>query len=230
MGACLFKNAIKPEVDSAFRTLYTAPSNAASLLLQLNGSVVGASSLIGSARIFDFSENHYSYLIRNAPIPTGDAIRLIDQAKIVLEAGDRIEVKCESAFQTIDYIGSLIEDINDTSETSLGIYKNRVVPNIGNAWVQLYVAPEDKASFVLQINAANNSESGVQVSVRIWDHSQSVYATILDNAQIPTCDAIRLIDHSKIVLEAGDKLEVRCNTLGQTVDVVGSVIEDVNRI
>lgn len=226
MGNGLFKNAIKPAVGNEFQTLYAAPAGQTSLLLQLNGSVVNEAALVGSARIYDSSTNSYCYLIKDAPIPTGDAIRLIDQAKIVLEANDRIEVVCGSSSKTIDYIGSLIEDVNDVT---FGDYKNAVVPNVGTSWTTLYQAPAGKTTFCLQINAANKSQTGVQISVRIWDSSANAYASVLDNAQIPVSDAIRLIDHAKIVLEANDKLEVKCTTLGETVDVVGSLIEDVNQ-
>ena len=231
MGNSLFKNAIKPSVGNSFQTLYSAPAGQASLLLQLNGSVVGAAALVGSARIFDASDSTYSYLMKKAPIPTGDAIRLIDQAKVVLEAGDRIEIMCESPSETIDFIGSLIEDINDNSFGKfLGSYKNAIKPDVGNSWTTLYQAPANKTTFVLQINAANKSESGVQVSVRLWDDSAGLYASVLDSAPVPVADAIRLIDHAKIVLEENDRLEVKCNTLGEAVDLVGSLIEDVNQI
>jgi hypothetical protein len=300
-----FKNAIKPNVGESWTTLYAAPAGTASLVLQINGSIEATAALIGSARVFDSSTGTYSYLIKNAPIPQGDAIRLIDQAKIVLEEGDRIEVKCESpaaAFklvlagtvssvsntvtgvgtsflstvspgsilkdlasgqerrvvavssdvsltvdlpfspaldastveaefdETIDYIGSLIEDVNDTSiGFSLGTYKNSVISSVGEEWSALYETPAGMTTFVLQINAANTSESGVQVSVRLLDASENTYATVLDGAQVPIADAIRLIDHAKIVLEEGDRLEVKCSTPGETVDLVASIIQDVNR-
>lgn len=230
MTACLFKNAIKPEVGSAaWVTLCSAPADKASLVLQINGSILNDVALNGSARIYDSSADRYSYLVREAPIPQGDAIRLIDQAKIVLEANDRIEVLCNTPDKQIDFIGSFIEDINDsTSGFALGEYKNAVLSVVGNDWTDLYVAPSDMTTFVLQINAANTSNSGVQISVRIYDSSEALWATVLDSAQIPVADAIRLIDHSKIVLEPGDRIQVKCTTAG-AVDVVASLIEDVNR-
>lgn len=231
MGQSLFKNAIKPQVGNSWETLCEAPALQASLLLQLNGAVVAASNLIGSARIYDSSADTYAYLIKDAAIPTGDAIRLIDQAKVVLEAGDRIEVTCGSTGETLDFIGSFIEDINDSDAgLNLGTYKNAIVPGVGTSWTPLYQAPVDKASFFLQINAANVEDSGIQVSVRIYDSSEAAYASILNIAQVPIADAIRLIDHSKIVLEPGDRIEVKCDTPGMTVDLVGSLIEDINQV
>jgi hypothetical protein len=225
-----FKNAMKPAVGESWVTLYSAPADMASLILQINGAIAGTASLIGSARVLDSSTGTYSYLIKNAPIPQGDAIRLIDQAKIVLEANDVLEVKCESPDETIDYIGSLIEDVNDDSiGIKLGTYKNSILSDVGNEWSVLYETPADMTTFVLQINAANISESGVQVSVRLFDSSEGVHVTVLEGAQVPIADAIRLIDHSKIVLEGGDKLEVKCSTPGEAVDLVASIIEDVNR-
>lgn len=231
MGQSLFKNAIKPEVGNSWVTLYEALPAKASLLLQLNGAVVNASNLIGSARIYDSSTATYAYLIKDAAIPTGDAIRLIDQAKVVLEAEDRIEVTCVSPMETLDFTGSVIEDINDSDVGfNLGTYKNAIIPAVGNSWATLYQAPVDKAAFFLQINAANVENAGIQISVRIYDASEAAYASILNVAQVPIADAIRLIDHSKIVLEPEDRIEVKCDTLGMTVDLVGSLIEDINQI
>lgn len=231
MGNSLFKNAVKAGVEETFQTLYTAPVGHASLLLQLNGSVVGATDVIGTARIYDASQDTYSYLIKGAPIPPGDAIRLIDQSKIVLENGDRIEVSCGTTGESIDFIASLIEDINDdTGVSSYGTYKNVILPDVGNDWTTLYTSPDAKTSFFLQINAANISESGVQISVRLFSDSESTYVSILEGAQVPFADAIRLIDNAKIVVGPGDRIEVKCITPGEVVDLVGSLIEDVNQI
>lgn len=234
-----FKNAIKPRVGNTWQTLCEAPAGKSSLVLQINGSVLAEADLVGSARVFDSSTGKYAILIQNAPIPQGDAIRLIDQAKIVLEAGDRVEVKCASPGSKIDFIGSLIEDINDESYgLGLGTYKNSIIDDVGNSWTTVYKAPTGKDSFVLQINAANKSESGVQISVRLFDSSAPApapgaddlrYVTVLDGAQVPLADAIRLIDHAKIVLESGDELQVKCSTAGEKVDLVVSLIEDVNQ-
>jgi hypothetical protein len=230
MSTSLFKNAVKGGVGSEFQTLCTAPAGKASLLLQLNGSVVGATDVVGSARIFDASAGSYSYLVKAAPIPPGDAIRLIDQSKIVLEPGDSIEVSCGTESETIDYIASLIEDINDDSGVAaFGTYKNVIVPDVGNDWTTIYSSPTGKTSFFLQINAANKSESGVQISVRLFSASEGEYVSVLEGAQVPFADAIRLIDHAKIVVGPGDRIEVKCSTLGEAVDLVGSLIEDVNQ-
>lgn len=221
-------------MGNAWQPIYTAPVGNSSLFLQLNGAnatIESGGDFIGSARIFDASANEYCYLIKNAPIPVGDTIRLIDQAKIVLEPGDIIEVKCETPLETIDFVSSLIEDVNDsTSPVNLGTYRNACVSEVGNNWATLYSSPVDKTSFILQINAANVSETGVQVSVRIYDASEDVYAAVLVLGQVPISDALRLIDHSKIVLEPGDRIEVMCDTPGQTVDFVGSLIEDINQL
>ncbi len=230
MGNSLFKNAVAPTTGNSWVTLYTAPAGQASLLLQLNGSVTGSGGVVGSARIFDASQGVFGNLVIEAAIPTGDTIRLIDKAKIVLEAGDYIQVTCNSPGQTIDFVASLIEDVNDTDAVSLGTYKNAVVPGVGNSFVTVYQAPAGKASFALQINACNLANTGVQVSVRMFDFSASLYVSLLSNATVPIADAIRLIDDSKIVLEANDRIEATCGTVGQQVDLVGSIIEDVNQL
>jgi hypothetical protein len=234
-GQCLFKNAVRPNVGEVWTELYTAPVSKASLMLQLNGSVEGAADLVGSARIYRPSVGAYAYLIRQAPIPTGDTIKLIDKAKIVLMAGDVVQVRCDSPGESIDYVASVIEDINDEqtlgiSLFTLGTYRSVVVGGVEDTWVKVIDAPGSKTSFALQINAANPTDSGIQVSARLYDASQNVYASLLDKGAVPVADALRLIDGSKVVLEPGDFIEVRCDSDGRTADFVSSFIEDVNQV
>lgn len=228
MGQSLYKNAVAPGVNNVWQTLYTAPIGQSSLLLQLNGSVTGSAGVSGSARIWDNSAGVYANLIRYGAVPIGDTIQLIDAAKIVLEEQDRIEVRSDDPIETLDYVASLIEDVTDET---IGIFKNAIVPNVDDsAWFTIYEAPALKSSYALQINASNNADTGVQISLRLYDASALQYVSLLTNGVVPLGDALRLIDNSKLVLEPGDRIEATCLTPGESLDLVGCIIEDVNQV
>ncbi|CAB4141342.1 hypothetical protein UFOVP410_181 [uncultured Caudovirales phage] len=111
-----------------------------------------------------------------------------------------------------------------------GIFKNAIKKDVGNSFTTIYETPSSKTSYVIQLDISSVSNSGVQVSVRVKDTSQGVGGTsafLVKNAPIPVGSAIQVIDGQKIVLEATDLIEVKCDTTGSTVDVIMSLIEDV---
>jgi len=108
------------------------------------------------------------------------------------------------------------------------VFKNAIVPNVGNTWTAAYTAPAGKASYMIQLDIACTGNTGVQVSVRVFDFSTSQYAYIVRYAPVPEGSSIQIIDGQKIVLEAQDSVEIMCESAGQFVDAVGSLIEDIN--
>jgi hypothetical protein len=62
--------------------------------------------------VFDASQNVTAYLIKNAPVPVGSSIQVIDSQKIVLEEGDKLQVVCDTPGSTVDVILSLVEGVN----------------------------------------------------------------------------------------------------------------------
>ncbi|MFN4975838.1 MAG: hypothetical protein ACK5GV_11385 [Bacteroidota bacterium] len=113
---------------------------------------------------------------------------------------------------------------------ALGIFKNAIKKEVGTSWTPIYTAPVGKTSYIIECDIASNGNTGVQVSVRIVDVSAlpaPIEAHIVKNAPIPVGSAIQIIDGQKIVLESGDILQVKCESTGQTVDVVTSLVEDV---
>lgn len=109
-----------------------------------------------------------------------------------------------------------------------GNFKNAIA-NISDVdgFVAVYTAPVDKTSYIIECDVACTSNSGVQVSVRLQKADTST-AHIVKDAPVPVGSAIQVIDGQKVVLEAGDSLEVKCETASSTVDVVVSLVEDVN--
>lgn len=110
---------------------------------------------------------------------------------------------------------------------ALGIFKNAIKSGVNNSWTNIYTAPSGKTSYVIECDVASTGNTGVQVSVQVIDTSAAVTAHIVKNAPIPVGSAIQIIDGQKIVLESGDILQIKCESIGQTVDVVASLVEDV---
>ena len=116
-----------------------------------------------------------------------------------------------------------------------GQFKNAIVPNVNQAvtndgFTTIYTTPNTLASFasyVIECDIACVSDSGVQVSVRV-KKANGTKAHVVKSAPIPVGSSIQIIDGQKLVLQAGDALEVKCETLGENVDVIVSLVENVN--
>ena len=80
-------------------TLATTPS--AVTAMTVTGTTVTATSL---------NELIYAYVVRDAPIPVGGALKVIAGQKLVLEGQDSMLVTASSA-NTIDAIASILEDV-----------------------------------------------------------------------------------------------------------------------
>ena len=111
--------------------------------------------------------------------------------------------------------------------TMLGKFRNAVKKDVGNTSTTIYTAPA-AGSYLIQCDIACTSNSGVQVSVSVEDASQGVEVFLVKNAPVPVGSSIQVIDGQKIVLEEADKLKVVCETTGKAVDVVVSLVENVN--
>lgn len=111
----------------------------------------------------------------------------------------------------------------------VAIFKNAISANVGNTLTTVYTAPvnPDKASYLIECDVACLDNSGVQISV-VLVKRDATSAHVVKNAPVPAGSSIQVISGQKIVLEAGDSLKVKCETTGQSVDVVLSLVEDVN--
>lgn len=109
----IFKNANKSSVGNSWVTIYTAPALKTSCFIELDISCVGSTGVAVSVRVRDNSASISTYLIKNAPVPLGSTITVLDNQKVVLEAADYIEVKCETTGEVVDVVSSLLEDVNN---------------------------------------------------------------------------------------------------------------------
>jgi hypothetical protein len=98
---------------------------------------------------------------------------------------------------------------------------------INDGFTTIYTTPSTFASYVIECDIACVGDSGVQVSVRV-KKSDGTKAHVVKSAPVPVGSSIQIIDGQKLVLEAGDSLEVTCETAGESVDVIVSLVENVN--
>ncbi len=107
-------------------------------------------------------------------------------------------------------------------------FKNATKEDVGNSWHILYTAPSGKDSYVIELDIASKGNTGVQISVRVHDISSGDDVFIVKQAPVPLGSSLQVIDGQKLVLEVGDRLEVICDSTGEFVDAIASLIEDVN--
>lgn len=107
----IFKNAIKNSIGNTWTQVYAAPSAKTSYLIQCDVANVANSGVQISIRLKDNSTSTYAFLVKNAPVPVGSSIQVIDGQKIVLEAQDALELICDTSGSTVDVVVSIIEDV-----------------------------------------------------------------------------------------------------------------------
>ena len=104
-------------------------------------------------------------------------------------------------------------------------FKNAHKQNVTTI-TDVYEAPAGKVSIVLEMDVANTTTSLTTVSVQVTDASNSSTQTYLvKNAPLPTGGTLQVVSGQKVILEAGDKIQV---TAAGAVDIVAAVLEDVN--
>ena len=90
----------------------------------------------------------------------------------------------------------------------------------------VYEAPLDKTSIVLEMDIANVTNILTQVSVTVTDKTNANQSTyIVKDAPLPTGGTLQVVSGQKIILESEDKIQV---TSSGNVDIVAAVLEDVN--
>ena len=88
----------------------TSDSDHASLGIRCPNT--SASQIEVDVAVTDNSNNVVGYVIKNAPIPTGSSLELIDGgSKIVLQSGDKLRAK-SNATDSLDVIVSAVDAIS----------------------------------------------------------------------------------------------------------------------
>lgn len=90
-------------------TVYTAPANKDSIILELDIANTTASAVTASAEVLDSSASTDAFIVKDAPIPSGSSLQVISGQKVILETGDSIRVTASGA---CDVVCSILEDVN----------------------------------------------------------------------------------------------------------------------
>lgn len=110
------------------------------------------------------------------------------------------------------------------------IFKNATRLNVGNSNEIIYKAPAGVTSYLIQFDVSSKGATGVQISAYLRDVSQypANPVCIVKGAPVPVGSAIQILDGQKLVVEGEDEVLVSCDTLGEEVDVIVSLVENVN--
>ena len=105
--ANVFKSYTDASIGTTTADVYTVPASTVAVIIGCNlsnktGDQVNASLIINKSVGDDV------YLIRNIPIPNGSAFEFNAGNKIILEAGDKIQVVSDTA-SSVDAIVSVLE-------------------------------------------------------------------------------------------------------------------------
>jgi len=109
-----FKNAFATSVStnsSSPTTVYTANNGSAvnSILIELDVANTGGSAVQVSVQIYDSSGTASYHIVKNAPIPSGGALKVVSGQKVVLNGNDQVRVYASAS--TCDVVCSILEDV-----------------------------------------------------------------------------------------------------------------------
>lgn len=99
--ANVFKNYTSASIGTTETTVYTVPASTTSVLLGCNLANKTASGITVSVRLGTV------YIVKDAPIPAGSALGILD-GKIIAEAADTIRVTSNTA-SSVDVVLSVME-------------------------------------------------------------------------------------------------------------------------
>ena len=110
-----FKNSFATSVSTnsaSPTTVYTANNGSAvnSILIELDVANTGSSAVQVSVVIYDNSGTASYHIVKNAPVPSGGALKVVSGQKIVLNGDDEIRVYASAA--TVDVVASILEDVS----------------------------------------------------------------------------------------------------------------------
>lgn len=103
-----FRRYINRNIGTSATTIFTADSY--DTIVGVNISNTTGSAVNASVYITNTSLDYY--LIKNAPIPAGSALQVIDGgAKIIVQSGDALKIVSDTA-TSLDTVVSTVDDIS----------------------------------------------------------------------------------------------------------------------
>lgn len=106
------------------------------------------------------------------------------------------------------------------------VFKNAIVAGIGTTASNVYITPTNNTSIMLELDLANRTGTSVTANVMIRDESAGTTAFIVQGAPIPSGGALQVVAGQKIVLEAGDYIQVQ-SSAASSLDAIASLLTEV---
>lgn len=100
-----FKNYLASATGTTAATVYTVPSGTTAVTIGMNIANITTAQVTVSAYITSSGTDYY--IVKDAPIPAGSALSVLD-GKIILEAADVVKV-VSSAASSADTVLSVLE-------------------------------------------------------------------------------------------------------------------------
>lgn len=100
-----FKNYLASSVGTSPNSVYTVGGGTTSVTIGMNIANISASQIVVDAYITSGGTDYY--IVKNAPIPAGSALSVLD-GKIILEAADVVKVVSDTA-SSADVVLSVLE-------------------------------------------------------------------------------------------------------------------------
>lgn len=97
-----FKNYTSSLTDGTETTVYTVPASTTAVVIGLNVANTTTSQITVSVKVAG------TFLVKNAPIPAGSALSVLD-GKIIAETTDTITAQSSDSSGNVDVIASVLE-------------------------------------------------------------------------------------------------------------------------
>ena len=107
-----FKLKTKAAIDASLVTVYTVPSSTTTVIIGLTISNVKGAAVTADAQLVTASSSGENaddvHVVKDIPLPAGSSVEIMAGNKIILEAGDVVQVKGSTA-NCLDAILSIME-------------------------------------------------------------------------------------------------------------------------
>jgi len=107
-----FERTITKDIDASLTDI-RATSNSDDAIVGIRLANTTTSQIEADVVVTDNSNSVVGYVIKNAPIPAGSSLELIDGgSKIILQSGDKLRAK-STATDSLDVIVSAVDTISE---------------------------------------------------------------------------------------------------------------------
>lgn len=113
----------------------------------------------------------------------------------------------------------------DTASTNTASATDQIVKFLGPT--TSYTSPSATKSILIGGTFANNTNSGINLTVEIYDQSAGVGVAIASKIPVPAGSSFVISDIGKTLLEAQDEIRIYCDT-ANAIDASLSILTGVN--